>query len=121
MDIEAAIHDERVVFDGCQRWTVQETALEARDRAPGRTHFQCNVSLPEAGAFAGGNQFIRYPEFRRMRQVRPQGRTLGAAGNLSFQQPLQLVQRLQRLAWRQRIGIERREPRFDLLPSQLQR
>jgi hypothetical protein len=38
MNFDAATDDERVIFDGRQRWTVNETALEARYGAFRRAH-----------------------------------------------------------------------------------
>lgn len=67
MNIDAATDYERVILDGRQGRTVNETAFEARYDAFGRTHPTSDFLLRQAGSDAGCDKFIGQPIERCVR------------------------------------------------------
>jgi hypothetical protein len=67
MNFDAAADDERVILDGRQGWTVNETALEARYGAFRRAHQAPDFLLRQAGSDTGCNKFIGQPIERFVR------------------------------------------------------
>jgi hypothetical protein len=58
MNIDAATDDERVILDGRQRWTVNETALEARNGALRRAHPASDLLLRQSGPQTGCDKLV---------------------------------------------------------------
>jgi hypothetical protein len=58
MNFDAAADDERVILDGREGWTVNETALEARYGAFRRAHPASDFLLGKAGSQTGFDKLV---------------------------------------------------------------
>jgi len=83
MNIDVATDDEGVILDGRQGWTVNETALEARNGAFRRAHPASDFLLRQAGPQTGCDKLVGQP-IERFVRIPPTSKGSGTCGVARF-------------------------------------